>query len=77
MLKEILEKLVRAIVDKPDEIRILETKGHKICIYELRVASVDFGKVIGKHGRNAQALRTILQSISAKMGMRVMLEILQ
>jgi predicted RNA-binding protein YlqC (UPF0109 family) len=77
MYKEILEKLVKAIVDKPEEIKILETKGQKICIYELRVARMDFGKVIGKHGRNALALRTILQSISAKSGIRVMLEIIE
>ncbi|HES59780.1 MAG: KH domain-containing protein [Calditrichaceae bacterium] len=77
MLKEILEKLVRAIVDKPEEIHIIETKGQKVCIYELRVAKMDFGKVIGKHGKNALALRTILQSISAKSGMRVMLEIIE
>ncbi len=77
MLKEILEKLVRAIVDKPEEIRILEITGHKICIYELRVAKTDFGKVIGKHGQNALALRTILQSISAKKGIRAMLDIIE
>lgn len=77
MLKEILESLVRAIVDKPEEISILETKGQKICIYELRVAKTDFGKVIGKHGQNALALRTILQSISAKKGIRVILDIFE
>jgi predicted RNA-binding protein YlqC (UPF0109 family) len=77
MLKEILEKLVRAIVDKPEEIRILETKGQKICIYEVRVAKTDFGKVIGKHGQNALALRTILQSISAKRGIRARLDIIE
>ena len=77
MLKEVLDNLVKAIVDKPDEVHITETKGQSICIYELRVASTDFGKIIGKHGQNAQALRTIMNSISAKGGKRVMLEILE
>ena len=77
MLKEILERLVKAIVDKPDEIRVLETRGHKTCIYELRVAKSDFGKVIGKQGQNALALRIILKSISARMGIRAMLDIIE
>ena len=77
MLKEILENLVKAIVDNPDEVRISETKGHSICIYELRVASGDFGKIIGKNGQNARAIRTIFNSISAKLGKRVMVEILE
>lgn len=77
MLKDILESLVKAIVDKPEEVQIIETKGHSICVFELRVASRDFGKIIGKHGQNAQAIRTILSSISAKIGKRVMVEILE
>lgn len=77
MLKEVLENLVKAIVDKPDEVRIIEIKGQSICIYELRVNAGDFGKIIGKHGQNAQAIRTIISSISAKAGKRVMIEILE
>jgi len=77
MLREFLEKIVKSIVDKPDEVRINEIEGEAVCIYELRVGAGDFGKVIGKHGQNANAIRTILKAVSSKNGKRGVLEIIE
>jgi predicted RNA-binding protein YlqC (UPF0109 family) len=77
MLKEFLENIVKPIVDKPDEISIKEIEGEAVCIYELRVGAGDFGKVIGKHGQNADAIRTILNAVASKSGKRGVLEILE
>ena len=77
MLKQFLENLIKPIVDKPDEVRITEIEGEAVCIYELRVGSGDYGKIIGKHGQNANALRTILHAVSAKSGKRAVLEIVE
>ena len=76
MLKEFLENIVKPIVDKPDEVRITEIEGEAVCVYELRVGAGDYGKIIGKHGQNANAIRTILNTVSAKAGKRGVLEIL-
>ena len=77
MLKEFLETIVKPIVDKPDEVRITEIEGESVCIYELRVGAGDYGKIIGKHGQNANAIRTILSAVSAKVGKRGVLEIVE
>ena len=77
MLREFLEKIVKYIVDKPDEVIINEIEGEAVCIYELRVGVGDFGKVIGKHGQNANAIRTILNAVSSKNGKRGVLEIIE
>ena len=77
MLKEFLENIIKELVDKPEEIRITEIEGESVCIFELRVNSADFGKIIGKHGQNASAIRTILNAVSAKAGKRGVLEILE
>lgn len=77
MIKEFLENIVKHIVDKPDEVKITEIEGEAVCIYELRVSAGDYGKIIGKHGQNASALRTILGAASAKLGKRAVLEILE
>jgi hypothetical protein len=77
MIKEFLENIIKPIVDKPDEVRINEIKGESVCIYELRVGAGDFGKIIGKHGQNAHAIRTILGAVTAKIGKRGVLEILE
>ena len=77
MLKQFLENIVKHIVDKPDEIRITEIEGEAVCIYELWVGAGDYGKIIGKHGQNANAIRTILSAVSAKVGKRGVLEILE
>jgi len=77
MLKELLENLVKPLVDKPDEVRITEVEGKSVCIYEVRVGAGDYGKIIGKHGQNANAIRTILNAVSAKAGKRGVLEIIE
>jgi len=77
MLKEFLENIIKPIVDKPDEVKITEIEGTAVCIYELRVGSGDYGKIIGKHGQNANALRTILNAVASRSGKRGILEILE
>lgn len=77
MLKEFLEHIIKSIVNKPDAVNITEVEGKSVCIYELRVDSEDFGKVIGKHGQNANALRIILYAVSGRIGKRGVLEILE
>ena len=77
MLKEFLENIIKPIVDKPDEVKINEIEGQAVCIYELQVGAGDYGKIIGKHGQNANAIRTILGAASAKLGKRAVLEILE
>ncbi|NOX89632.1 MAG: KH domain-containing protein [Calditrichaeota bacterium] len=77
MLKEFLENIVKPLVDKPDEVKITEIEGKTVSIYELRVNSGDYGKVIGKHGQNANAIRTIFGAVAAKVGKRGVLEILE
>ena len=77
MLKEFLENIVKPIVDKPDEVRITEIEGESVCIYELRVGAGDYGKIIGKHGKNITSIRTILNAVAAKGGKRAVLEIIE
>ncbi len=76
MEKELVEYIVKSIVDVPDEVSISVVEGEKSTILELRVASEDVGKVIGKQGRIAKAIRTILSASATKGGKRVVLEIL-
>jgi predicted RNA-binding protein YlqC (UPF0109 family) len=77
MIKEFLENIIKPLVDKPEEVRIKEINGESVCIYELRVGDGDFGKIIGKNGQNARAIRTILGAVSARAGKRGVLEILE
>ena len=72
-----MENIIKPIVDKPDEIKITEVEGKTVCIYELRVGAGDYGKIIGRHGQNADALRIILGAVSSKDGKRGILEILE
>jgi uncharacterized protein len=76
-MKDIIEFIVKALVDDPSSVDIKEVVGEKITIYELRVAKPDIGKVIGKRGRTAGAIRTILNAISTKQGKRAELEIVE
>ncbi|MCH7731395.1 MAG: KH domain-containing protein [Candidatus Marinimicrobia bacterium] len=77
-MKEFLERIVKELVDKPDEVSISPVESERTIIYELRVGDGDLGKVIGKHGRTAQAIRTIMSAISAKEGgKRALLEIVE
>ena len=76
-MKDLLEFVVKALVDDPSEVDIKENVGEKTIIFELRVAKDDIGKVIGKKGKTASAIRTILTAVSTKRGKRAELEILE
>ena len=73
--KKLLEYLVKALVDFPEEVQIRAVEGEKSTILELKVRTEDIGKVIGKHGRIAKAIRTILNASATKSGRRTSLEI--
>ena len=76
MEKELVSYIARALVDEPDGVEVNLIEGEKSTILELKVAEGDIGKVIGKHGRIAKAVRTILSAAATKTGKRVVLEIL-
>ena len=76
-MKELLENIARLLVDNPDEVTVNEVEGEKSLILELRVANDDMGKVIGKQGRTARAMRVILTAASTKAKKRCVLEILE
>lgn len=76
-MKEFVEKIVRSLVEHPDQVQVTEVEAEKTVVLELRVAPDDIGKVIGKHGQNAKALRTLLTAVSARRGKRAVLEILE
>jgi hypothetical protein len=75
-VKELIEIMAKALVEHPDQVQVSEIAGENASIIELRTAKEDIGKVIGKRGRNAQAMRTILNAASAKLRKRVVLEII-
>ncbi len=74
--KDLVGFMVRSLVDAPDKVQIKQIEGEKSTILELSVAKDDIGKVIGKHGRIARAVRTVLSASATKSGKRVVLEIL-
>jgi predicted RNA-binding protein YlqC (UPF0109 family) len=74
-MKELIEYIVRSLVDDPSQVRITEVEGANTIIYELRVAPEDMGRVIGKGGRVANAIRTLLRVVSTRQGKRATLEI--
>ena len=76
-MKELIEYIARALVDNPDEVQVKEVEGEKTTVYELRVGAGDLGKVIGKHGRTARSIRTLLNAAATKVGKRAVLEILE
>ena len=77
-MKELLMDIIKAIVDKPDEVDISLTESENTVIYELRLGDGDVGKVIGKKGRNVTAIRTLLSAATAKAGgKRSILEIIE
>jgi len=76
-MKELVEFIVKALVDNPSEVQISEVQGDKITLLELRVSKSDIGKVIGKKGRTAMAIRTLLSAVSTKQGKRTELEIVE
>ncbi|MCX5814035.1 MAG: KH domain-containing protein [Proteobacteria bacterium] len=77
MLKELIEFIAKALVDNPDQVRVSEIEGEKTSVIELSVAKDDLGKVIGKQGRTARAMRTILSAASTKVRKRAVLEIIE
>ncbi len=74
-MKNLIEKIAQALVDEPEQVQVTETETDRLLILELHVAKEDIGKVIGKQGRTARAIRTLLQAASAKEGKRATLEI--
>ena len=76
MEKELVEYIAKSLVDDPSAVSVNEVEGEKSTILELRVAPSDIGKVIGKYGRIAKAMRTVINASSGKSGKRVRLEIL-
>jgi len=76
-MKEFLIEIVQALVDNPEEVQINQIEGTQTVVLELKVATSDLGKVIGKHGRTANALRHLLYAASGKSGKRYMLEIVE
>ena len=77
MLKELVESMAKELVDNPDKVQVVEVEGEKTTVIELRVASEDLGKVIGRQGRTARAMRTILTAAATKANKRAVLEILE
>ena len=76
MLKDLIEIIARSLVDNPDSVSVSEIEGEQTSVIELKVAKEDLGKVIGKQGRTARAMRTILGAASTKIRKRSVLEIL-
>lgn len=76
-MKELLETIARALVDYPDDVHVNEVEGEKSIILELTVSKDDMGKVIGKQGRIAKAIRTVVKAAAVKENKRVSVEILQ
>jgi predicted RNA-binding protein YlqC (UPF0109 family) len=76
-MKELIQTIAEALVDHPEKVTVLKVEGRHNAILKLRVAKTDIGKVIGKHGRIADSIRTILTAASAKEKRRTILEILE
>ena len=76
-LRSLIEVMAKALVDFPDKVHVAEVKGEQTTVIELKVAKEDLGKVIGKEGRTARSLRTILAAVSTKLRKRSVLEILE
>jgi predicted RNA-binding protein YlqC (UPF0109 family) len=76
-MKDLIDYIVRALVDHPEQVTVSEIEGNQTSVLEIKVAKEDLGKVIGKQGRTARALRTILSAASAKNKKRSVLEIIE
>ena len=75
-MKSLIELMVKALVDNPEEVAVTEVSGEKTAVFELRVATSDIGKVIGKQGNTAHAMRTIMSAVGNKRDKHYVLEIL-
>ena len=76
-MKLLIEEIAKSLVDNPDDVAVGEVEGERTTVFELRVATNDLGKVIGKKGNTARAMRTILSASGTKLGKRCVLEILE
>lgn len=76
-LKSLVEYIAKSLVDHPDQVNVNEVEGEKTTILELSVAEDDLGKIIGKHGRTARAMRTVVNAAASKDRKRAVLEILE
>lgn len=75
-LRELVEMIVRSLVDEPELVQVTQVEGERTLIFEIRVAQSDLGKVIGKQGRIANAIRTLVKAAATKEGKKVAVEIL-
>ena len=76
-MRELVEYIAKALVDEPGEVKVAEVEGERVTVIELRVAASELGKVIGKQGRTARAIRTILTANATKLKKRAVLEIVE
>ncbi len=76
-MKELVEFIAKALVDEPDKVQVTAVEGERVTVIELRVAQGDLGKVIGKQGRTARSIRTLLNAAATKLRKRAVLEILE
>jgi predicted RNA-binding protein YlqC (UPF0109 family) len=76
-MKDLVDRIAKSLVDHPDDVEVTEVEGEQTTVLELRVAQEDLGKVIGKKGRTAQAIRTIVNAGGMKLNKRFVLEILE
>jgi predicted RNA-binding protein YlqC (UPF0109 family) len=76
-MKELITHIAKSLVDRPDLVSVVEVQGNQTTVLELTVAKEDLGKVIGKNGRTAQAMRTIMSAVSSKIKKRTVLEIIE
>ncbi len=76
-MKDLIKYIAQALVDHPEQVEVSEVEGDRILVIELKVAKEDMGLIIGRHGRNAQAIRTILGATSGKVKKRTILEIIK
>jgi predicted RNA-binding protein YlqC (UPF0109 family) len=76
-MKELVRSIAQALVDRPDEVEVRVVEGEKTTVLELKVAEADLGKVIGRQGRTARAIRTIVNAAATKLKKRAVLEILE
>jgi len=76
-MKDLIKYIAQSLVDHPEQVEVTEVEGEKTSVIELKVAKEDLGKVIGKQGRTARAMRTILSAASSKVHKRAVLEIIE
>ncbi|MBL7031946.1 MAG: KH domain-containing protein [Nitrospira sp.] len=76
-MKALIEQMAKSLVDNPEAVAVAEVEGERTTVYELRVDTSDLGKVIGKQGKTARSMRTILSAAGTKLGKRCVLEIIE